>query len=66
LWLCGSGRLTLTLDGFPALLIGVVEVGGLGEAKDAADALGVKARLRLSNESPLEEEGGTARIVGLW
>ena len=44
----------------------VVDAGGLGEAKDAAEALGVNARVRLSSESPLEEEGGTARMVGLW
>lgn len=36
------------------------------EAKDAAEAFGVNARLRLSNESPPDEEGGTARMVGLW
>jgi hypothetical protein len=36
------------------------------EAKDAAEALGVNARVRLSNESPPDEDGGTARMVGLW
>jgi hypothetical protein len=62
---CGNGRPTLTLDEFPALLIGCDEAAGTGEAKDAAEALGVNARSRLSNESPPEEEGGTARMVGL-
>jgi hypothetical protein len=65
LWPFGSGRLTLTLDEFPALLIGGREAAGMDEASDAADAWGVNARVRLSNESPPEEEGGTARMVGL-
>lgn len=34
------------------------------DAKDAAEALGVNARVRLSNDSPPEEDGGTARMVG--
>jgi hypothetical protein len=60
--ICGNGRPTLTLDGFPTLLFGCGEAAGAGEAKDAAEALGVNAR----SESPPEEEGGTARMVGLW
>lgn len=60
---CGRGRPTLTLAEFPALLLEGVEVGSTVEAKGAAEALSVNALVRLSNESPPEEEGGTARIV---
>jgi hypothetical protein len=63
LWPVGSGWMILV--GFPALLIGVGEAGAAVEAKDAADALDVNARARLSSESPPEDEGGTARIVDL-
>ena len=62
---CGKARPTLTLAGFPALLIEGVEPGSTVEAKDAAEALSVNALVRLSDESPPEEEGGTARMVDL-
>lgn len=55
----------MILVGSPSLLSKVGESGDVGEANDAADALGVNARVRLSSESPPEEEGGTARIVDL-
>lgn len=57
--------MTLTPAGFPTLLNEGGEAAGPVEAKHAADALGVNARARLSNDSPPEEEGGTARMVGL-
>ena len=62
---CDSGWPKLRRDGFPTW----PEEDGWGarmvEAKDAAEAFGVNARVRLSNESPPEEEGGTARMVDL-
>lgn len=49
--------------GSSALLFALGEAAGDVEAKDAADALGLNARARLSRDSPPADEGGTARIV---
>jgi hypothetical protein len=63
LWPFGNGWMTLM--GFSALLFEYGEATGIVEANDAADALGLNARARLSRDSPPDDEGGTARIVDL-
>lgn len=61
---CDSGRLT-PVEFRPALLGSVGEAARTIEASDATESWVDKARVRLSADSPPDDEGETARIVDL-